>query len=259
MILQKMKKGLFGTIFFIIFSFIFTNQPVLKAEEGFCSSFSAGVTGSSVTLTASACSPSGEYLVQVLQNNEVIQANEILINEEGGNNSVTFHLSRTGDYQARLLFSYDIVNSTTFFIQNVTFLECGNPCNPNDPNCPPECSSRWTGSAWYCLRPEEPNPGEPIPPLQTKGVQTALGFIPTEPRELVTWIFPYLLSLGGLVAFSLIVFSGIGILTSAGNPEKIQGAKETITSAVVGLLFIILSLFLLRLIGIKILELPGLE
>ena len=91
------------------------------------------------------------------------------------------------------------------------------------------------------------------------GVQTALGCIPTDPRELVKWVFPYLLGLGGLSAFSLIVFSGIQILTSGGNPEKIQGAKETITSAVTGLLFIILSLFLLRLIGVDVLELPGLS
>jgi hypothetical protein len=89
------------------------------------------------------------------------------------------------------------------------------------------------------------------------GVQTALGCIPTDPRELIKWVFPYLLGLGGLSAFALIVFSGIQILTSGGNPEKIQGAKETITSAVTGLLFIILSLFLLKLIGGDILGLPA--
>jgi len=92
-----------------------------------------------------------------------------------------------------------------------------------------------------------------------KGVQTALGCIPTDPLELVKWAFPFLLGLGGISAFGLIIFSGIRILTSAGNPETIQGAKETITSAVTGLLFIILSLFLLRLIGIEILGLPGLN
>lgn len=93
--------------------------------------------------------------------------------------------------------------------------------------------------------------------LDREGSWTALGCIPTDPRELVKWIFPFLLGLGGLSAFALIVFSGIQILTSGGNPEKIQGAKETITSAVTGLLFIILSLFLLRLIGGNILDLPG--
>lgn len=87
---------------------------------------------------------------------------------------------------------------------------------------------------------------------------TALGCLPTDPLGLIKHFFPFLLGLGGLVAFSLIVFSGIQILTSAGNPEKVQGAKETITSAVTGLLFIILSLFLLKLIGVDVLQIPGL-
>jgi len=87
---------------------------------------------------------------------------------------------------------------------------------------------------------------------------TALGCLPTDPLELVKHFFPFLLGLGGLAAFSLIVVSGIRILTSRGNPEAVQEAKETITSAVVGLLFIILSLFLLRLIGIEIFKIPGL-
>lgn len=91
------------------------------------------------------------------------------------------------------------------------------------------------------------------------GVLTAIGCVPEEPSELIKKFFPFLLGLGGVVAFSLIVFSGIQILTSGGNPEKIQGAKETITSAITGLLFIILSLFLLRLIGVDFLGLPGLE
>ncbi len=95
--------------------------------------------------------------------------------------------------------------------------------------------------------------------FDNKGIWTALGCLPTDPLGLVKAFFPYLLGLGGLSAFLLIVFSGIKILTSAGNPEAIQGAKETITSAVTGLLFVILSLFLLRLIGVEILGLPGLN
>lgn len=91
------------------------------------------------------------------------------------------------------------------------------------------------------------------------GAWTALGCIPTEPMDLVKWLFPYLLGFGGLAAFGLIVYSGFRLMTSSGDPQKIQGAKETITAAITGLIFIILSLFLLRLIGVNILGLPGLE
>jgi len=91
------------------------------------------------------------------------------------------------------------------------------------------------------------------------GAWTALGCIPTEPTELIKWIFPYLLGFGGLAAFLLIVFAGIQIMTSSGNPEKLKAGKELITSAITGLIFIILSLFLLRVIGVDILHIPGLK
>jgi len=88
---------------------------------------------------------------------------------------------------------------------------------------------------------------------------TALGCIPTDSTELIKWAFPYLLGFGGLAAFLLIVFAGIQIMTSSGNPEKLKAGKELITSAVTGLIFIILSLFLLRVIGVDILHIPGLQ
>ena len=282
-----MKKRFFRLIIFSVVSFFLFSQSTLDVQGASCANFSAIINGSSVTLNASGCAPAGRYLVQVLQNDEVLEANEMFINREGGGNSIIFHLSQPGNYQARLLFSYEEIRLIDFSIQNVTPLKCGDPCNPNDLNCPQGCPSRWTGSAWYCLRPEDPNPGEPTrqPTRQPTreptrkptsasinntviscatrggkdGVQTALGCVPTGPMDLVKWLFPYLLGFGGLAAFGLIVFSGFQLMTSSGDPQKIQSAKETITSAVTGLIFIILSLFLLRLIGVDILGLPGLE
>lgn len=264
-----MKKRLFRLIIFSVVSLFLFSQSTVDAQSASCANFSASINGSSVALNASGCTPAGSYLVQVLQNNEVLEANEMFINKEGGGNSIIFHLNKPGNYQARLLFSYEEIRLIDFSIQDVTPLKCGDPCNPNDLNCPQGCPSRWTGSAWYCLSPEDPNPGEPTStPINTEiscttggkgGVQTALGCIPTNPMDLVKWLFPYLLGFGGLAAFGLIVFSGFQLMTSSGDPQKIQGAKETITSAITGLIFIILSLFLLRLIGVDILGLPGLE
>lgn len=65
--------------------------------------------------------------------------------------------------------------------------------------------------------------------------------------------------LGGGVAFLLILFSGFQRITSAGNPEKLHEAKELMTAAISGLLLIIFSIFLLRLIGVNILQIPGIE
>lgn len=62
---------------------------------------------------------------------------------------------------------------------------------------------------------------------------------------------------GGGIAFLLILFSGFQTMTSAGNPEKLHAAKELMTAAISGLFLIIFSIFLLKLIGVDILQIPG--
>jgi hypothetical protein len=49
------------------------------------------------------------------------------------------------------------------------------------------------------------------------------------------------------------------IATSSGDEKKVQGAKETITSAITGLLVSIFALFILRLIVVNILHIPGIN
>jgi hypothetical protein len=93
--------------------------------------------------------------------------------------------------------------------------------------------------------------------LWTGRVWTAVGCIDLEPRNLVTQILRVSIGLAGGIAILIIILGGIKILTSAGNPEGIKSGGETISSALMGLLFIIFSLFLLKLIGIDILNLPG--
>lgn len=87
-------------------------------------------------------------------------------------------------------------------------------------------------------------------------VCTALGDIPTDPTLLVQWILKYAILMGGGIAFLLSVWGGISIILAGGNPEKINEGREIITSAITGLLVIVLAVFLLRLIGYDILQLP---
>lgn len=91
------------------------------------------------------------------------------------------------------------------------------------------------------------------------GSWTALGCIPTSDfTEFVSWLLKRIFAVAGGIAFLLVIFGGFRIITSAGDPKGVQAAKETITSALIGLLFIIFSVFLLELIGVKILGIPGL-
>lgn len=96
-----------------------------------------------------------------------------------------------------------------------------------------------------------------IRPAFAQTIETALGEIPVEKTEFVTWILKWAIGIGGGVAFILIVFGAFQVITSSGDPDKVKAGKDKITSAVSGLIFIIFSLFLLQLIGVKILNIPG--
>ena len=54
-----------------------------------------------------------------------------------------------------------------------------------------------------------------------------------------------------------IIYSAYLIQFSRGNPERIKKAREYLTSCIMGLLLIIFSIFILRLIGVDILRIPG--
>jgi len=90
------------------------------------------------------------------------------------------------------------------------------------------------------------------------GVWSAIGCIPSgDLNKFVGWFLSKLIFVASGIAFLLMAFGALQILTSAGSPEKVQAGKELITSALAGLIFIILSLFLLKLIGVDILQIPG--
>lgn len=87
-----------------------------------------------------------------------------------------------------------------------------------------------------------------------KGIQTALGCIPTEIQPFVSWLFKYAISIAGGIAFLMIIFASFQMITSSGDPEKLNKAKQMLGSAVAGLLFIAFAVFLLRVIGVDILK-----
>lgn len=90
------------------------------------------------------------------------------------------------------------------------------------------------------------------------GIFTALGCIPIkDPTRFVAWLLGFAIGIGGGIAILLIIFGAFQVMTSSGNPENLKKGNEMITSAIGGLIFIIFSVFLLKLIGVDILKLPG--
>jgi len=66
------------------------------------------------------------------------------------------------------------------------------------------------------------------------------------------------IGLAGILALLCIIYSAFILQTSRGNPERIKKAREYLTNCIIGLLLIIFSIFILRLIGVTILQIPGL-
>jgi hypothetical protein len=120
---------------------------------------------------------------------------------------------------------------------------------------------------WCCTNQsacEQIAPAPPAPSPSGPGggeggsIRTAIGDI--DPRNLQGFIQQLLnlaLGVAGGIAFLLMLFGAFQIMTSSGNPEKMKSGSELITSALTGLLFIIFSIFLLKFIGVDILQIPG--
>ncbi len=102
--------------------------------------------------------------------------------------------------------------------------------------------------------------GPPPPPPDTcnggTGIKTGLGCTPTDPTGLVEKILGIAIGVASGIALLLLISGAFKVLTSSGDPKSVMEGKDTITSAIAGLLLILLSVAILNIIGIKILGIP---
>lgn len=136
---------------------------------------------------------------------------------------------------------------------NVTEQEgkCVDQSEPESPFDPPEITITGGGTNVFCA--------ESGPSTDNPKIETALGCIPVRTEKFIEWLLPYVFGITGGISFLLMVYSFILMATSGGDPKKVQGAKETITSAIIGLLVSVFALFILRLITVNILKIPGIN
>lgn len=108
------------------------------------------------------------------------------------------------------------------------------------------------------LSPSNVPTGYALNPCPNGICSTAIGDINVAtPTGFIEKIFGILLSISGVIALILIIVSGYQLSLSQGNPEKVKNARERLTAAIIGLLFIIFSVAILQIIGVDILQLPG--
>jgi len=87
---------------------------------------------------------------------------------------------------------------------------------------------------------------------------TAIGCVDINLQGIIQeQIFGWGIGLAGVSAILCIIYSAFILQTSGNNPEKIKQAQDTMTACITGLVVIILSVFILNVIGVDILRIPG--
>ena len=99
--------------------------------------------------------------------------------------------------------------------------------------------------------------GESCGTADNPGFKTAIGSSHSSPAAFVKDFLTFAVGIGGGLAFIMMLFGAFQMMTSGGNPQNLQGGKDTLQNAIIGLLFIIFSILLMKIIGIDILGLPG--
>jgi len=141
----------------------------------------------------------------------------------------------------------------------------GSPSTPGDQNNP----------ACICLLAPTPVPLSALAPLCDKltnssergrciscsniigGVWTSIGCYNGNVSTFIGHLLEMGISLAGGISLLCIMFSAFQMQTSSGNPEKIKKAQELLTNCITGLMVIIFSILILKIIGVDILRIPG--
>lgn len=89
------------------------------------------------------------------------------------------------------------------------------------------------------------------------GIWTAIGCISQDPRSLISKLINFGVGISGGMALLIILASAFSLAISQGDVKKTTDAKEWLTAAIIGLVFIILSVSILEFIGSTVLRIPG--
>lgn len=67
--------------------------------------------------------------------------------------------------------------------------------------------------------------------------------------DVVSKIVPYLFVIAGLLLLVYLLYGGISLMLSGGDPKAIQAAKDKITGAVIGFIIVFASFWVVELIS----------
>lgn len=116
----------------------------------------------------------------------------------------------------------------------------GSSCDTADLHC------TLTGAGYRCLGQAQINllPGGSTKATSGNGKVATISDLGT----MIQTVIGYVLGFAGIVFFVLLVVGGFKYITSGGDPKAVEGAQKTLTSAIAGLVVILLSYLILVII-----------
>lgn len=173
----------------------------------------------------------------------------------GTNLNATFTPSRLGQH------------NLNFYLRTSTasILECDYNfwvCAEGDEGCSSDMGTNSEGANPYAICESNLKPGSRAYGSCTScygdgGIWTAIGCISQDPKSLVSKLINFGIGISGGIALIIILTSAFSLTISQGDVKKTSDAKEWLTAAVIGLLFIIFSVSILEFIGSTVLRIPS--
>src|SRR6266568_3559801 len=94
-------------------------------------------------------------------------------------------------------------------------------------------------------------------PCAITEIQTDFGCLPNDPIGFVQKFYGYGLSFVGGIALLTLIFGGYTILTSRGQPDRVNIGKSYIFYSISGLLLAIFGYVFIQVVVVDILHVPG--
>lgn len=81
---------------------------------------------------------------------------------------------------------------------------------------------------------------------------TGFAFANATVGDIVGALLPYVYVVAGLILLLMLVAGGIGLMTSAGSPDKSKAAYGKITAALIGFMIIFVSYFVAKIVEVAL-------
>ncbi len=246
-----MKKIFAIFLFTLFFLFSFKNEVYAQSTCSITAKSGSTSSGSGFTVTArvntSGLDPTKQYALS-----------ENLSGSLGDNVVQVFNLQSNSDQQ----FTFDVNGGSAGNVVILTVREY--PIRSNIQLCSGQVflTSSTTPNSSNNL-PSHPQNGSTTTINGNCGesaIDTAIGCVPiNDQNALIGFFLRWGIGIGGGIAFLLILAAGFQIITSRGDPNRLKAGQELMTSAIAGLLLLIFSLVILRIIGFDILKIGAFQ